>query len=71
MSQTLDQRLLDAHARDDKPALVLLYREAAAQAASETAHFFYLTHAYVFALDTGHPLTDALHAELRDAGREA
>lgn len=52
----LDARLLAAHARDDKEALVLLYTQAADAAESRhdtQAARFYLTHAYVFALDTG------------------
>ena len=69
MSKTLDQRLLDAHSRDDRTALVTLYHEAA-QVASDTAQYFYLTHAYIFALETGHPLTSKLYNELKAAGRE-
>jgi hypothetical protein len=71
MSAPLDAALLDAHARDDRPALVTLYADAAAQATSDTARYFYLTHAYIYALETGHPNADTLHAQLRAAGREA
>ena len=70
MNGDLDQRLLDAHARDDRAALVSLYYEAAEHTASETAKYFYLTHAYIFALDTNHPLTRQLHTLLKAAGRE-
>ena len=52
----LDEQLLSAHARDDREALVGLYKQAAAAAESRhdpEAARFYLTHAYVFALDTG------------------
>lgn len=70
MSKSLDQRLLAAHARDDRAALVALYRDAADQANSDEARYFFLTHAYIFALETAHQLTAELHAELRSAGRE-
>jgi hypothetical protein len=58
----LDARLLAAHARDDRAALVGLYEEAADAVTSEVARGFYLTHAFIFALDLG----DARAARLRD-----
>lgn len=58
----LDSDLIAAHERNDKPALVSLYKAAAAQAENTNARAFYLTHAYVFALDGG--LADAV--EIRD-----
>lgn len=51
----LDARLLAAHARGDLAALVMLYTLAADSALNEQAKRFYLTHAYVFALETDHP----------------
>ncbi|MGB7318047.1 MAG: hypothetical protein WBC85_08790 [Planktotalea sp.] len=66
----LGARLLAAHGRDDRPALVLLYREAADAANDENASGFYLTHAYVFALELGHPDAPTLHARLKQMGRE-
>jgi hypothetical protein len=66
----LDKRLLTAHAADDRHALVELYAEAAGMANAPDAAGFYLTHAYIFALDTGHPETGALHARLKAEGRE-
>ena len=65
----LDERLLEAHERDDKPALVALYSEAADAANSEEAKGFYLTHAYVFALDIGASEAPALRQRLKDMGR--
>ena len=65
----LDERLLEAHERDDKPALVALYFEAAEAANSEEAQGFYLTHAYVFALDIGAAEAPALRQRLKDMGR--
>lgn len=67
----LDNRLLAAHARGDRRALVALYSEAAEAAASEAARGFYLTHAYVFALDCGDPAARDLHERLKSMGREA
>lgn len=68
--EQLDQRLLAAHAANDRMALVSLYSEAAQAALDDTAHGFYLTHAYVFALEMGHPRTGALHDQLKRLGRE-
>jgi hypothetical protein len=67
---SLDERLLAAHADDDRAALVDLYTEAADAARDEDACGFYLTHAYVYALERGHPVAAALRARLIDMGRE-
>ncbi len=66
---TLDEALLDAHARDDLTALVTLYTRAADQAATVDATCFYLTQAYVFALETGHAATTPLYDRLSEYGR--
>lgn len=66
----LDARLLTAHERDDRPALVTLYSEAAEAALNEDAQGFYLTHAYVFSLELGHPNAQTLHARLKALRRE-
>lgn len=66
----LDRALLAAHAAHDKRRLVTLYAEAAEAANSIDAACFYLTHAYVFALDAGHPMADELHRRLLAHGRE-
>ena len=67
--QTLDAQLLAAHAADDKPALVRLYAQAADEAAQLGSACFYLTHAYIFALEIDDPATPQLHARLRAEGR--
>ena len=67
----LDARLLAAHAEGDADALVTLYAAAAEAANDADAAAFYLTHAHVFALEAGHPQTDALRARLIALGREA
>ncbi len=67
----LDTRLLAAHAAGDIAQLVALYTEAADIADDNDAAAFYLTHAYVFALETGDPEADVLRARLVEAGRES
>jgi hypothetical protein len=66
----LDAALLAAHAADDRRALVTLYAQAAETANAPDAAGFYLTHAYIFALDTAHPEAARLHARLKAEGRE-
>ncbi|MFA8384345.1 MAG: hypothetical protein ACEPO2_01875 [Pelagibaca sp.] len=63
MTDPLDQALLDAHARSDIRSLIRLYHEAAKTAQDEQATGFFLTHAYVFALEAG----DDRAADLKDA----
>lgn len=67
--KSLDARLLKAHERDDKCALVALYSEAAETATQDDARAFYLTHAYVFALDVGAPEAGSLREKLQQLGR--
>ncbi|PTX55936.1 hypothetical protein C8N43_0585 [Litoreibacter ponti] len=66
---SLDAELLAAHARDDRPALIALYERAADEAETEVAAGFYLTHAYVFALEAGDTRSKALATRLRAMGR--
>lgn len=68
--QRLDAWLLAAHAADDPQALVALYSEAAEHAADDDARGFYLTHAYVYALEIGDPHAASLKAQLIALGRE-
>lgn len=69
----LEQRLLAAHACNDLDALVALYQEAAdcreADAEIEAA-CFYLTHAFVYALEAGHADAERLQLRLWKLGRE-
>ena len=67
----LDDGLLAAHAAGDRAALIRLYAQAADRATDPDAAGFYLTHAYVFALEAGAPQAAALHARLKAEGREA
>jgi len=66
----LDAALCAAHAREDRAALVELYGAAGARETGDAAAF-YLTHAYVFALESGDPRAGTLHARLVAMGREA
>lgn len=66
----LNDQLLAAHNACDHAALVALYTQAAAGTNDPDAAGFYLTHAYVFALEINHPDTANLRAELVTQGRE-
>ncbi|WP_342075424.1 hypothetical protein [Yoonia sp. SS1-5] len=66
---TLDAALLDAHARNDRRALVTLYAQAADAAPDLDASCFFLTQAYIFALEQAHEATGALHDRLQRHGR--
>ena len=70
---TLEERLLQAHARDDRAALVELYTEAANLREAEgdiDAACFFLTHAYIYALELAHSATAPLKRRLSEHGRE-
>lgn len=66
---SLDEQLLAAHASGDHRALVGLYAQAADAANSIDASCFFLTHAYVYALEQNHPDQAKLHARLKEHGR--
>ena len=71
--QPLDQELLAAHEQNNLTALVLLYTKAAdenEQIGDINAACFYLTHAYVFALQEGMAEAIELHQRLVIHGRE-
>ena len=69
----LDAALLAAHAAGDRGLLVNLYTKAAdmrtAQGRADAAAF-HLVQAYVCALEAGSPQAPALHARLKEQGRE-
>ena len=68
----LDAQLLDAHASKDAAKIALHYGRAADQAErkenTDQACFF-LTHAWVFALEAGDPAADKYRARLAAFGR--
>ena len=65
----IDTALLAAHATGNKAALIALYSEAAELEAREAASFF-LTHAYIHALEAGDARAAPLRAALVAAGAE-
>lgn len=70
MTEALDRALLDAHARGDTGALIGLYAAAADASGDDQAAGFFLTHAYVFALEAGDARTDHLRHALVTLGRD-
>lgn len=70
MKSDLNTRLLAAHTSDNRLALIALYQEAASYANDDTARGFYLTHAYVYALEAGDLRADGLRSALVAMGRE-
>lgn len=70
MTGPLEHRLAAAHKLDDKMGLVGLYCEAADTAPSDAARSFFLTHAYVFALETADARTENLRHQLIALGAE-
>ena len=72
-TQQLDADLLAAHGAGDRVNLVRLYAIAAdwAEAGGRIdAACFYLTYAYIFALEIGDNRSGVLHGRLRHYGRE-
>ncbi|WP_397541437.1 hypothetical protein [Roseovarius salis] len=70
MKDDLETRLLDAHEGDDRFALIRLYTDAADITNDIDAACFFLTYAYIFALEAGAPEAAELHARLKAHGRE-
>lgn len=66
----LDAQLLAAHDTNDIAVLVDLYIQAADQSDDVNAACFYLTHAYVFALELGSYKAVNLRDRLVTHGRE-
>lgn len=69
--KNLDDRMISAHAAQDRMALIKLYREAADSVNDRDASCFFLTHAYIFALEAGATEARNLHACLKAQGRES
>ncbi|MDF1727857.1 MAG: hypothetical protein P1U53_08910 [Sulfitobacter sp.] len=65
-----DAALLEAHAASDLNRLVSIYAAAANDFPNEEESAFFLTHAYVFALEADHPDMPHLRARLIEMGRE-
>ncbi|MEO1705061.1 MAG: hypothetical protein AAFR50_06965 [Pseudomonadota bacterium] len=67
--ETLHDELLAAHVARDGARMVALYTQAADQTEDEDEEMFFLTHAYIFALEVGHASAPELRARLEAAGR--
>ena len=66
----LHAQMLDAHTANDAYALISLYTQAADAATDVDAACFFLTHAFVFALEAGDARASSLRARLVQHGRE-
>lgn len=69
----LDRAILAAHAAKDIAALVPLYRQAGEtmiKGGNLNAGCFFLTHAYIYALDCGDDAAPEIHQTLVAYGRE-
>ncbi|MEM6728586.1 MAG: hypothetical protein AAF618_08815 [Pseudomonadota bacterium] len=65
----LHANILDAHGAGAHGRMVALYTAAADAAESVDEEMFFLTHAYIFALETGDARAPALRQRLSDEGR--
>jgi hypothetical protein len=70
MTIPLNQALISAHDTGDVEALIGLYQQAAREAVSDDAKGFFLTHAYVFALERGDQRAASIRQELISMGRD-
>lgn len=66
----LNAQMLAAHEANDLQKLVELYSLAAQSVKGVDAACFYLTHAYIFALELGDARAEVLRAQLVTHGRE-
>ena len=66
----LDAALIAAVAGGDKPLISELYEQAAADATDWAASAFFLTHAYIYALDAGLPQAADLRQRLVEMNAE-
>lgn len=65
----LDQTLLRAHEACDGATLANLYAHAADHSPNTGEQAFFLTQAYIFALEAGDPTAQTLETRLRLLGR--
>ena len=64
MTASLDAELLAAHAVDDRHTLIRLYTQAAEATNDLDAACFFLTYAYIYALELGVPEAAELHRRI-------
>ncbi|NND18706.1 MAG: hypothetical protein HKN98_09015 [Silicimonas sp.] len=73
-TRAIDRRLLAAHSEGDLATLVRLYREAGERAEADGDRdraAFFLTHAWIYALEAGLGEAEVLRSVLRKWGRAA
>ncbi|MCY3982548.1 MAG: hypothetical protein OXE85_01375 [Roseovarius sp.] len=70
MSEELNSKILAAHCEKDIHSLIRLYIEASKTTGNHDEECFFLTNAYICALETGSSETKFLHDQLRKYGRE-
>ena len=68
--EPLEHYLLKAHTEKDSFKLCALHAKAADTQCDVNTAFFLATQAYVFGLQSNHPLVESLHAFLKKHGRE-
>ena len=68
--EPLENDLLKAHTEKDSFKLCALYAKAADTQCDVNKACFLATQAYVFGLQSNHPLVESLHAFLKKHGRE-
>ena len=68
--EALEYDLLNAHSEKDIRKLCTLYAKAADAQCDVNSACFLATQAYVFGLQSNHPLVESLHAFLKKHGRE-
>ncbi len=69
MNGELDQELVAAHESGDIDALIRLYEVAADRSEDPERAAFFLTHAWIFALEAGDPRATEYHERLVETGR--
>ena len=70
MNEKLNARILAAHDVNDIHSLTQLYIEASKRTKNDDEECFFLTNAYICALEAGSCETRFLHAQLKKYGRE-
>lgn len=67
--KNLNDAILNAHAQNDGVSLVALYTQAADETNDVDTTCFFLTYAYIYALELGLPDADTLYSRLDAYGR--
>ena len=74
LSKDINKRILKAHQQKDRKYLALIYERYGRSQLEKNnidAGCFFLTHAYIFALEEGLNCATRIHKALKNYGREA